>query len=635
MTSSGHMVHLSLCFNPSHLEFVGPVVLGRARAKQERAADLAGSRVLPIVIHGDAAFAGQGVVQEMFNLSALPGYSTGGAIHVVLNNQIGFTTPPSQGRSSQYATDVARMLQIPIFHVNGERAEAVDRVIRLAMEFRTVYHVDVVIDMYCYRRHGHNERDDPTFTQPLLYEAVCKRKPMRVTCTENLLKLGAVTEREANEIATQSDDKLVRELEEARRRVPKVLTFEPWGGRWSRYHGGSIQNRSEVSTAVSKDEIVNLLMKITELPEGFIPHARVARLSAARRAMARDKRPIDWGAAEALAFATLLMSGCPIRLSGQDSERGTFGHRHAVLHDAKTGRKHLPLQHLTEHQAQFTVVNSPLSEVGVLGFEFGYSLDYPDGLVIWEAQFGDFCNVAQVIVDQFIVASEEKWQQLTGLTMFLPHGLEGQGPEHSSARLERFLQLVAKDNIQVVSLSTAGQLFHCLRRQVLSPLRKPLIIMSPKSLLQHPIAGVAMSELTEGSFQHVLGDGADVDPRSVKRIILCTGKIYYDLTKARAKGKRADIAIARLEQFYPFPGDRLSELLAGYPEQTPLVWVQEEPENMGAWPFLRFRLGDLLKDQGERSLLHVTRPESVSPAVGSKAVHDMEQEHLIVRALAA
>jgi len=633
-TNSGNKVCLTLCFNPSHLEFIGPVVLGRTRAKQDRLGDRNGAQVLPIVIHGDAAFAGQGVVQELFNLSNLRGYSTGGAIHIILNNQIGFTTPPSQSRSTQYATDVARMLQIPIFHVNGERPEAIDKVIRLAMDFRACFHMDAVIDMYCYRRHGHNERDDPTFTQPLLYEAIGQRKPLRETFTANLLSLGTIKEQKAMEIAARSHENLERQLERARSSAPEVLSAEPQSSPWAPYHGGPVDEAGTVSTSVSKDRVIDVLTAITKLPKGFTAHPRAARQLSARLAMARGERPIDWAAAEALAFATLLSEGFPVRLSGQDSERGTFGHRHAVLYDYKTEDRYAPLEHVAKKQGRFTVINSPLSELGVLGFEYGYSLDSPEGLVIWEAQFGDFCNVAQVIIDQFISASEDKWQQLTGLCLFLPHGFEGEGPEHSSARLERFLHLAAKDNMRIVSLTTAVQLFHCLRQQVLQALRKPLILMSPKSLLQHPAAGVSIDGLVEGAFLPVIGDEADIDPNAASQIILCSGKIYYELAKARTDRKRNDVALVRVEQLYPFPEQTLFERLAIFPASTPVLWVQEEPENMGAWPYLRHRLQDFLAERGRPNPMHVTRPESASPAVGSKAVHALEQARLIDKAFA-
>ncbi len=633
-TSSGNKVCLTLCFNPSHLEFVGPVVVGRTRAKQDRIGDAKGGQVLPIVIHGDAAFAGQGVVQELLNMSDLEGYATGGTIHIVLNNQIGFTTPPSQSRSTQYATDVARILQVPIFHVDGERPEAVDKVIRLAMDFRARFHLDAVIDMYCYRRHGHNERDDPTFTQPLLYEEIGRRKSLRETFTENLLSLRTIEEEEAVKIAAESQANLEWHMGEARTAPPDPLSAEPADSPWDSYHGGRIERAATVSTRVSKDRVIDALSVITRLPEGFTAHPRAARQLYARQAMASGKRPIDWAAAEALAFASLLSEGYPVRLSGQDSERGTFGHRHAVLYDNNTEERYAPLEHVAANQGRFTVINSPLSELGVLGFEYGYSLDSPEGLVIWEAQFGDFANAAQVIVDQFIAASEDKWQQLTGLCLFLPHGFEGEGPEHSSARLERFLHLAAKDNMRVVNLTTAAQIFHCLRQQVLQALRKPLIVMSPKRLLQHPAAGVSIDSLVEGTFLPVIGDASDIDPSIASRIILCSGKIYYELAKERTTRKRDDIAIIRMEQLYPFPEQALSECLAAFPVPVPLYWVQEEPENMGAWPYLRYPLQDFLVAHRRANPLHVARPESASPAVGSKAVHALEQARIIERAFA-
>ena len=627
-TTTGRSVRLSLCFNPSHLEFVGPVVLGRARAKQDRAGDGPGARVLPLVVHGDAAFAGQGVVQELFNLSGLAGYATGGAIHVVLNNQIGFTTPPSEYRSTQYATDIARMLQIPIFHVNGERPEAVDRVIKLAMEFRDSFEMDVVIDMYCYRRHGHNEGDDPTFTQPLLYDAIRDRRPMRVTYAENLSALGAVGEEEAAGIAKRSYEKLDSELARTKAaEAPPAPASQ--ASPWEPYRGGAEGTVADVATGVPEARIVELLVRLASVPEAFTPHARVARLLAARRAMAEGKRPVDWGAAEALAFATLLLDGHPIRLSGQDSQRGTFGHRHAVIHDRDDGAPHVPLRHLSADQARFDVYNSPLSEAGVLGFDFGYSLDRPEGLVIWEAQFGDFCNVAQVIVDQFIAAAEDKWNQLSGLCLLLPHGFEGQGPEHSSARIERFLSLAANDNMQIVCPSTAAQYFHCLRRQVLRPWRKPLIVMSPKGLLQLPTSGSAIDALAGGAFERVIGDETVSDRAGIERVVMCTGKLYHQLARSRARHQVANTAIVRLEQLYPFPGAAISGLLASYPGGAEVVWAQEEPENMGAWPFLRHRLGGLVEERRKRPLRCISRPESTSPAVGSKAVHDAEQERLI------
>jgi 2-oxoglutarate dehydrogenase E1 component len=442
------------------------------------------------------------------------------------------------------------------------------------------------------------------------------------------------SEQESAQIAAASQENLERHLEAARNATPEPLSVEPPNSPWAPYQGGPIDQAATASTRVSMERLIAGLTAITKLPRGFTAHPRAARQLSVRQAMASGKRPIDWAAAEALAFATLLSEGYPVRLSGQDSERGTFGHRHAVLYDYKTEDRHAPLEHVAENQGRFTVINSPLSEIGVLGFEYGYSLDSPEGLVIWEAQFGDFCNVAQVIIDQFIAASEDKWHQLTGLCLFLPHGFEGEGPEHSSARLERFLHLAAKDNMRVVSLTTAGQLFHCLRQQVLQALRKPLIVMSPKSLLQHPAAGVSIDSLVEGAFLPVIGAEADIDPKATSRIVLCSGKIYYEVAKARANRKRNDIALIRIEQLYPFPEQALSESLAIFPASTPVLWIQEEPENMGAWPYLRYCLQNFLAERGRPSPLHVTRPESASPAVGSKAVHALEQAQLIDQAFA-
>ena len=632
LTQSGHPVVLTLCFNPSHLEFIGPVVLGRARAKQDRIADQAGKQIMPIVIHGDAAFSGQGVVQELFNLSELAGYSTGGAIHIILNNQIGFTASPEQYRSTQYATDVARMLQVPVFHVNGEHPEAVDKVITLAMEFRARFHKDVVVDMYCYRRHGHNEQDDPTFTQPLRYTAISQRQPLRESFATNLLNLGEISRQDVDDIATQSLDSLERHMALARRTNLETSFAEPKSSYWRHYHGGQFNLADAVPTGVPLNRINEVISSITRIPEGFQPHKRIRRQLEARRAMASGERLFDWAAAEALAFATLLQEGIPVRLSGQDSERGTFGHRHAILRDIHTGARYCPLENVGPNQGRFTVVNSPVSELGVLGFEYGYSLDSPEGLVIWEAQFGDFCNVAQVIVDQFISASEDKWQQLTGLCLFLPHGFEGAGPEHSSARLERFLQLAANDNMRVVNLSTAAQLFHCLRQQALQHIRKPLIAMTPKGLLQHPAAGVPAEKLKDGRFQAAIGEEELEDLANIAHFIFCSGKLYYELAKERNKRRRKDVALIRIEQLYPFPKSELDDRLSGIPLSAHITWVQEEPKNMGAWPYLNSHLQELLAATGRREPFRITRPESASPAVGSKAVHDLQQANLLEQA---
>jgi len=627
-TYFGAKVHLSLCFNPSHLEFVNPVALGRLRAKQDRFGDHERRRGMALLIHGDAAFAGEGIVQETLNLSQLEGYTTGGTIHVVVNNQIGFTTPPSQGRSSTYATDVAKMLQIPIFHVNGEHPEAVAQVVKLALEFRQTYQRDVVIDMYCYRRRGHNESDEPSFTQPLLYQAIERRPSVREGYLEHLLKLGGITREEADEIARRRRQHLEEELSAVRSARP-LWSPDHLRGLWEDYHGGPEEDVQEVPTGVARDRLAHLLEIQTNLPEGFHPNPKIGRWLEARRQMARGERPLDWAAAEALAFASLATEGVRVRLSGQDSERGTFSQRHAVLHDVENGQTFLPLQHLAADQAPVEIYNSPLSEAGVLGFEYGYSLDCPDGLVLWEAQFGDFCNAAQVIVDQFIASAEDKWRRLSGLVLLLPHGFEGQGPEHSSARLERFLTLAAEDNLQIVNPTTPAQYFHVLRRQVLRPWRKPLVVMTPKSLLRHPRATSSLEELAQGSFQRLLPDALD-RTREVQRILLCSGKIYYELAEEREKLGREDVAILRLEQLYPLPERVLHASLARYPDGLPVLWVQEEPENMGAWRYLRVRFGQRLL--GRFPFSGVFRPASASPATGSANSHKVEQRELLGQA---
>jgi 2-oxoglutarate dehydrogenase E1 component len=628
-TMSGRKIHLSLCFNPSHLEFVNPVALGRMRSKQDRAGDMERKQGMVILIHGDAAFAGEGVIQETLNLSQLAGYTVGGTLHIVINNQIGFTTSPSQAYSSVYATDVAKMLQIPIFHVNGEDPEAVAQVIRLAMDFRRAFKRDVVVDMYSYRRLGHNEGDEPFFTQPMMYRAIRERKPVREGYLDHLLALGGVTREEADEIAAQRHDLLERELSQAKSGTYKVPS-DTLRGLWNGYVGGKEKDVEDVDTSVDRDRLVTLLETQTTYPEDFHPHPKIEAGMHLRLQMARGEHPLDWSAGEALAFATLATEGFRIRVSGQDSERGTFSHRHAVLHDVENGQRYVPFQNLSPDQAPVEIYNSPLCETGVLGFEYGYSLDCPDGLVIWEAQFGDFWNAGQVIVDQFIAAAEDKWRRLSGVTLFLPHGFEGQGPEHSSARLERFLGLSAEDNIQVVQPTTPAQLFHCLRRQMLRRWRKPLVVMTPKSLLRHPKVVSSLDDFTAGRFERILPDTIQDRSGEVSRILMCSGKIYYELERERERLQRKDVAILRLEQFYPLADETLLASLRPYGESTPLYWVQEEPGNMGAWFFLKLRYFERLF--GKRTLRGVTRPPSASPATGSHSSHKKEQEKLIATA---
>jgi 2-oxoglutarate dehydrogenase E1 component len=626
-TAAGQRIHLSLCFNPSHLEFVNPVAVGLTRAKQDRRADFERREAMALLIHGDASFIGEGIVQETLNLSQLPGYTVAGTLHVVVNNQLGFTTPPEESRSTAYATDVARMLQIPIFHVNGEHPEAVAQVIDLAMDFRHEFRRDVVVDMYCYRRWGHNEGDEPSFTQPLLYKTIERRKSVRDGYLEHLLQLGGVTQAEADQLARERRERLEQALSLARsdRFVPrpKVLS-EVWKG----YHAGAEQPQDDVTTGVERQRLVDFLNRLTQLPADFHLHRKLDRFLENRRAMARGELPLDWSTAEALALATLAADGYRIRLSGQDSARGTFSHRHAVLHDHENGTRYIPLLHVSSDQARVEIYNSPLSEAAVLGFEYGFSLGYPDGLVMWEAQFGDFANAAQPIIDQFLASAEDKWGHLSGIVLLLPHGNEGQGPEHSSARAERFLQLAAEDNIQVVVPTTPAQYFHVLRRQALRRWQKPLVVLTPKSLLRHARVVSSLDECAAGKFQRVVADHEASG--SVRRVLLTSGKLYYELDEVRRKQGIADVALVRLEQYYPLPRMELTAALTPYPAGTPVVWVQEEPVNMGAWCFLRERLGDQLF--GRYPFSGVARPESASPATGSAASYQLEQRELHSRA---
>jgi 2-oxoglutarate dehydrogenase E1 component len=626
-TTSGAKIHLSLCFNPSHLEFVNPVAVGRMRAKQDRTGDQQHGRGMTLLIHGDAAFAGEGVTQETLSLSQLEGYSIGGVLHVVINNQIGFTTSPKEARSSRYATDVAKMLQVPIFHVNGDDPEAVAQVVGLAMDFRRTFKRDAVIDMYGYRRWGHNEGDEPSFTQPKLYQAIKRHRPVRDLYLEKLLSEKILDAGEANRLMVQRRTDLENELARARS-TSAVPAPQSFGSFWTGYSGGLEQAATPVHTAVKREQLSALLESLTRIPKDFQPHPKIKRGIELRQEMARGTRPIDWSAAEALAFASLVVEGIRVRLSGQDSARGTFSHRHALLRDFQDGHPYVPLQHLQPGQAPAEIINSPLSETGVLGFEYGYSLDCPEGLILWEAQFGDFVNAAQVIIDQFITSAEEKWRRLSGLVLLLPHGFEGMGPEHSSARIERFLQLCARDNIQVVYPTTPAQYFHCLRRQVLRRWRKPLVIMTPKSLLRHPAAVSTLDALADGGFETVIADrGARQDCR---KILLCSGKVYYDLEKKRAEMNRDDVAIIRIEQFYPVPEERLRAALETYATGTPVVWVQEEPRNMGAACFWHLQLGNKLFDRFPFSV--VARDASASPATGSASRHHHQQTELLAAA---
>ena len=627
-TSSGRKVHLSLCFNPSHLEFVNPVAMGRLRAKQDRIEDYARERGLLILIHGDAAFIGEGVVQETLNLSQLPGYTVGGALHVVVNNQIGFTTEAKEARSSHYCTDIAKMLQIPIFHVNGEDPEAVAATVKIAMEFRRKFRRDAVIDMYGYRKLGHNEGDEPAFTQPVIYAAIAKRESVREGYLKRLLGMGEITREEADAIAQRRRNHLENELSQAHEEEPPQRVRKTHGG----YIGGPDGDAPEVNTAVPRERLQMLLEQLSRVPEEFHPHPKIVRMLKQREQMAKGELPLDWAAGEALAFATLTTEGVPIRMSGQDSERGTFSHRHAVLHDVENGSEYVPLHHLSPEQARLRIYNSPLSEIGVLGFEYGYSLDALGGLCVWEAQFGDFWNTAQVIVDQFIASAEDKWNHLSGLTMLLPHGYEGSGPEHSSARPERFLLLAAQDNFQVVYPTTPAQMFHLMRRQVMRKWRKPLIVMSPKSLLRHLEVISSLDDLSHGGWQKIIPDSHLGEGREVNKVMLCSGKIYYELDKEREARGATDVAILRVEELYPLSDDELMNALAPYADGTKVVWVQEEPENMGAWFHMDTSFWRVLRERFTWS--GVSRDRSASPATGSAASHRKEQEMLINKAFA-
>ncbi len=626
-SAKGQPIHLTLTPNPSHLEAVNPVVEGRARSKQHLRGDEERRQVVPLLIHGDAAFAGQGLIAETLNLSQLAGYRTGGTVHVVINNQIGFTTRPSDARSTRYCTDVAKMIEVPIFHVNSEDPEAVLYVTGLALEFRQTFHKDVVIDMYCYRKHGHNEGDEPAYTNPVMTAKIEKKEPLSTIYSEYLVLHNVLTTEENQAITQDFQAKLNAAQHELKQAARFVGSEKPYQGSWDAIQPDYSHNT--INTGVPVETLDQIARVLSEVPADFEPHEKVRPILEARRRDVLERRPIHWGLAELLALGTLLEEGYPVRLSGQDSRRGTFSQRHAVLYDRRDERPYVSLQHLAPGQASFQVYDSLLSEAAVLGFEFGYSLDSPSVLVLWEAQFGDFANGAQVIIDQFIVCSRSKWQRDSGLVLLLPHGYEGQGPEHSSARLERYLQLCAEDNIQVCNLTTPAQYFHLLRRQMHAGYRRPLVIMTPKSLLRHKLAVSNVDELSGGAFQEVLDD-ADAKPDRVRRVILCSGKVYYDVLEQRAR-EQAPAAIVRLEQLYPFPAERLQRCINKYARgKDDLVWVQEESHNMGGWAFVEPRLRDL-----GYAVRYVGRDDSASPASGSRQIHLREQKELVRAALHA
>ena len=629
--TSGGPVHLTLGFNPSHLEIVSPVIEGSVRARQVRRRDFQGQQVLPVLVHGDAAFSGQGVVMETFNMSQARGYRTGGTVHIVINNQIGFTTSnPLDTRSTLYCTDVAKMVQAPIFHVNGDDPEAILFVTRLALDYRMTFNRDVVVDLVCYRRHGHNEADEPAVTQPMMYKKVRAHPTTRKIYADKLVETGVIT--------SDEPDKMVelyrQQLDQGHivsRPIIEGLTNQ-FAANWRPFFGKDWD--IDYDTGCPLEKLKNLQDQMLAVPDDFELHPRVKRIMQDRRKMVAGELPLDWGCAENLAYATLVADGEPVRISGQDCGRGTFFHRHAVLHNQKDGSQWVPIKHIAEQQddsGDFIVIDSLLSEEAVLGFEYGYAAADPSGLVIWEAQFGDFANGAQAVIDQFISAAEAKWNLFCGLVMLLPHGYEGQGPEHSSARLERYLHSAAEHNIQVCMPTTPAQIYHLLRRQVVRQYRKPMIVMSPKSLLRHKLAVSDMQELAEGRFRNVIDDVDQTDVSKVKRLIICSGKIYYDLLEKKREDELEHVAIMRLEQLYPFPHKDFSYLYYQYHNVEDIVWCQEEPQNQGAWYQIQHRLQKYLEDN--QVLHYIGRKASASPAVGYYSLHIEQQYAVVMKAL--
>ena len=628
LQTPGGTMHLALGFNPSHLEIINPVIEGSVRARQQRRGDHTGKQVLPILIHGDAAFAGQGVVMETLQMSNTRGYATGGTVHIVINNQVGFTTSnPVDSRSTFHCTEVAKMVQAPIFHVNGDDPEAVLFVTQLALDYRMEFGKDVVIDLVCYRRHGHNEADEPAATQPMMYQIIRARPTTRQLYAEQLTTAGVLEAGEGDKMVTAYRDA----LDEGRMVARGIVEQKPTKAMvdWSPYLDKEWTDEGD--TSVEPARLRKLADTLLDLPEGVELHPRVARIYTDRRKMAAGAAPADWGFAETMAYASLLTEGYPVRLSGQDCGRGTFFHRHAVLHNQHDGSSYIPLQHLGDDQARFIVIDSLLSEEAVMGFEYGFATTDPTSLVIWEGQFGDFANGAQVVIDQFISSGESKWGRLCGLALFLPHGFEGQGPEHSSARLERYLQLCAEYNMQVCVPTTPAQIFHLIRRQMVRNFRKPLVVMTPKSLLRHKLAVSSLEELTSGQFQTIIDEIDDLDRKKAKRVVLCSGKVYYDLLEARRAQELTDVAIVRMEQLYPFPREALVELMKSYPNATQVVWCQEEPRNQGAWYQQRHHYKICIG--AKRKLYYAGRNASASPAVGSFAEHAAQQQRLVEKAL--
>lgn len=629
-TPCGSIVHVALAFNPSHLEIIGPVVEGSARSRLRRRNDLQNkNKVIPVVLHGDAAFSGQGVVMETFNFSQSRGYCTGGTIHIVINNQIGFTTSePLDSRSTPRCTDIAKMLQVPIIEVNGDDPEAVVFATQIAFEFRMKFKCDVVLSLVCYRRQGHNEADEPSVTQPVMYQRIRSLEPLRNIYAEKLIKSGIITAEKVEQLTEAYRNKL-----DHNKSLVETVQGDYEGKiavDWSPYFNTKWDEK--VDTTVSEETLKKLSKQLRELPKGFEVHHVVSRLMTEREKMASGEIPMNWGYAEEMAFATLLNDGYGVRLSGQDSGRGTFAHRHAVLHEVNTGEIYVPLASITTGPLRrFEVIDSVLSEEAVLAFEYGFAASEPSSLVMWEAQFGDFANGAQVVVDQFISSGEQKWGRLCGLVMLLPHGYEGQGPEHSSARLERYLQLCAQQNIQVCVPTTPAQMFHLLRRQMIRKFRKPLIVMTPKSLLRHKLAVSNISDLTQGKFQNIIPEIDDISVTKVKKVILCCGKVYYDLLQKRRDDERDDVAIIRIEQLYPFPRRALTRILTKYSHAREIIWCQEEPQNQGVWFSSRHNMSECLQEK--QSLSYAGRGFAAAPAVGSPYLHHQQQQALVDEAL--
>lgn len=634
VTKGGEM-HLALAFNPSHLEIVSPVMLGSVRARQARRSKEYGygidsSTVLPIVVHGDAAFAGQGVNQETFQMSQTRAYKTGGTIHVVINNQVGFTTSrPSDARSTEYCTDVAKMVYAPVLHVNGDDPEAVVFASQLCVDYRKTFGRDIVLDLVCYRRNGHNESDEPSATQPLMYQIIKKLPTTRTQYANKLVQQGVIHEQDAIKLEDEYRIALDngQDVAQGLSKEPDTSLFVDW----SPYVGHQLQDDWE--TGVNIDKLKTYGKAMSVLPDGFVLQRQVAKVLEQRLAMQTGQEPLNWGAAETLAYASLVDEGYLVRITGEDVGRGTFSHRHSELFNQKDGKMYIPLQHISDEQARFATYNSLLSEEAVLAFEYGYATTVPKALIIWEAQFGDFANGAQVVIDQFICSGETKWQRLAGLTLLLPHGFEGQGPEHSSARLERFLQLCAEDNMQVITPTTPAQIFHALRRQVIRPARKPLIVMSPKSLLRHPLATSTLDELAQGKFETVLSEIDALKNDQVTRLVLCGGKVYYELLEQRRKLGLGDVAIVRVEQLYPFPETRILAELAKYPNLDKVIWTQEEPKNQGACYFIMPELYHSVPKASQAHIDMATRPAAAAPATGSPAIHNAQQKAVLADAL--